>query len=257
MNYYEHHIGDYAEATAHLSILEDGAYRRLISKYYAIEKALPSDVAACQRLIGARSKEEREAVESVLKEFFTLEADGWHQKTCDENIAKYLNKLEKARASANARWSKSQSDGNANASEAHMRTESERNANASKTHNGRNALQSPDSRLQSPNTNQEKDSALLSEGKVSPAGEMAVALRALGVQVTSQHPLLLGWIRDGFTTQKATDATALARMRKPYPEPIPAAYLDRVLRSPPPSTAAPPDTRKTKFDQAMENLDRA
>ena len=26
MNYYEHHLGDYAEATAHLSFVEDAAY---------------------------------------------------------------------------------------------------------------------------------------------------------------------------------------------------------------------------------------
>ena len=30
MNYYEHHIGDYAEATAHLTFVEDAAYSRLI-----------------------------------------------------------------------------------------------------------------------------------------------------------------------------------------------------------------------------------
>ena len=30
MNYYSHHIGDYLTATAHLTLLEHGAYRRLI-----------------------------------------------------------------------------------------------------------------------------------------------------------------------------------------------------------------------------------
>lgn len=90
MNYYEHHIGDYAEATAHLSFVEDAAYSRLIRKYYAQEKALPADLKAVQRLVGARSKEEREAVETVLAEFFELQEDGWHQTRCDEVIAKYL-----------------------------------------------------------------------------------------------------------------------------------------------------------------------
>jgi len=32
MNYYEHHIGDYAEATAHLTFIEDATYSRLIRK---------------------------------------------------------------------------------------------------------------------------------------------------------------------------------------------------------------------------------
>ena len=38
MNYYEHHLGDYAEATAHLSFVEDAAYSRLMRKAYATEK---------------------------------------------------------------------------------------------------------------------------------------------------------------------------------------------------------------------------
>ena len=89
MNYYEHHIGDYAEATAHLSFIEDAAYSRMIRKYYATEKPLPADIKAVQRLIGARTKEEREAVATVLEEFFTLDADGWHNARCDEDIARY------------------------------------------------------------------------------------------------------------------------------------------------------------------------
>ena len=89
MNYYEHHIGDYAEATAHLSFVEDAAYSRLIRKYYATEKPLPADVKATQRLVGARTKEEREAVDTVLNEFFELREDGWHQSRCDEELASY------------------------------------------------------------------------------------------------------------------------------------------------------------------------
>lgn len=135
MNYYEHHIGDYAQATAHLSFVEDAAYSRLIRKYYAEEKPLPADLRAVQRLVGARSKEEREAVQVVLEEFFVLEADGWHNKRCDIELAKVQEKKEKARASANARWN----GRNASASD----PQCERNANASKTHNSRNAHQSP------------------------------------------------------------------------------------------------------------------
>ncbi len=89
MNYYEHHLGDYAEATAHLSFLEDAAYSRLIRKYYATEKPIPADLAVAQRLVGARSKEERAAVEVVLHEFFVLRDDGWHQDRCDAEITRY------------------------------------------------------------------------------------------------------------------------------------------------------------------------
>lgn len=92
MNYYEHHIGDFAEATAHLSFVEDAAYSRLIRKYYAQEKPLPVDIKAVQRLVAARSKDEREAVESVLHEFFELRDDGWHQARCDAEISRYHEK---------------------------------------------------------------------------------------------------------------------------------------------------------------------
>lgn len=87
MNFYKHHIGDYAQATAHLSFVEDAAYSRMLRKYYAEEKPLPADTKAVQRLVAARTKEEREAVETVLQEFFTLQADGWHNKRADAELA--------------------------------------------------------------------------------------------------------------------------------------------------------------------------
>ena len=89
MNYYEHHIGDYAQATAHLTFVEDAAYSRLIRKYYAIEKPLPADIQAVQRLVGARTKEEKTAVQTVLEEFFYLTDDGWRQERCDRVIAEF------------------------------------------------------------------------------------------------------------------------------------------------------------------------
>ena len=89
MNYYEHHIGDYAEATAHLTFVEDAAYSRLIRKYYAAEKPMPADLKAVQRLVGARSKDEREAVQTILEEFFELREDGWHNARCDAEIKAY------------------------------------------------------------------------------------------------------------------------------------------------------------------------
>ena len=89
MNYYEHHIGDYAEATAHLTFVEDAAYSRLIRKYYATERPMPADLKAVQRLVGARSKDEREAVQTILEEFFELREDGWHNARCDAEIKAY------------------------------------------------------------------------------------------------------------------------------------------------------------------------
>lgn len=87
MNYYKRHIGDYAAATRHLSLLEHGVYTVLLDVYYTTEKPLPADERAVFRLIGARSDDEREAAKSMLTEFFSLGEDGWHQGRCDEEIA--------------------------------------------------------------------------------------------------------------------------------------------------------------------------
>lgn len=98
MNYYEHHLGDYIRDTAHLSMIEDSAYRRLLDTYYAREKPLPADVAACCKLARAHSEEERAAVAYVLGEFFKLGEDGHRQARADAEIARYVRKMETQRA---------------------------------------------------------------------------------------------------------------------------------------------------------------
>lgn len=103
MNFYKHHIGDYAQATAHLSFVEDAAYSRLLRKYYAEERPIPADLKAAQRLVGARSKEEREAVQTVLEEFFELQEDGWHNKRADEELSKAQAQAETNRRIAEER----------------------------------------------------------------------------------------------------------------------------------------------------------
>lgn len=89
MNYFELHLGDYEAATAHLSMLEDAAYCRMLRIYYRTEKPLPADVKQVCRLVRATSKPERDAVQQVLSDFFTLGDDGWHQARCDEEIQRF------------------------------------------------------------------------------------------------------------------------------------------------------------------------
>lgn len=97
MRHFAHNIGDYAAATAHLSFVEDAAYHRCLRRYYQDEHALPGDVREVQRLVGARSKDERQAVANVLAEFFHLEDDGHHQDRADREIAAYHAKADAAR----------------------------------------------------------------------------------------------------------------------------------------------------------------
>jgi uncharacterized protein YdaU (DUF1376 family) len=95
VNYYKRHIGDYAAATRHLSLLEHGVYCLMLDVYYTTEKPLPADERALFRLVGARSEEERDAVKTILAEFFLTEPDGFHQTRCDEEIAEKQEKSAK------------------------------------------------------------------------------------------------------------------------------------------------------------------
>ncbi len=130
VNYYEHHLGDYLRDTAHLSMLEDAAYRRLLDAYYIREAPLPTDFRECCKLARAASKAEREAVAYVLREFFDESADGYRQSRADAEIARFQDKQRKASASAQARWKKSERNANAYGTgmRTHMRTHCEWNA---------------------------------------------------------------------------------------------------------------------------------
>lgn len=161
MNYYEHHLGDYDGATAHLTWMEDCAYRRLICLYYRSEAPIPADVKQACRLVRAASKQERDAVQQVLSEFFELQGDGWHHKRCDEELARYHDKSAKARASVMRRWEKRseheghpQSEGNTNVS-----------TNAIRTYNEGNT---PRARPQTPDTRHQYSEANASDAAASP-----------------------------------------------------------------------------------------
>jgi len=139
MNYYEKHIGDYLRDAGHLSLLEHGVYNRLLDVYYTREGPIPIDQAA--RLIGARSEDEREALAGVLQEFFRRTEAGWAHTRCDAEIARYRDKTDKARKSAEARWGKPP---HAPQEPAAVPSDNAGNASAMPTHSDGNAHQSPD-----------------------------------------------------------------------------------------------------------------
>lgn len=163
MNYYPHHIGDYLRDTSHLSLLEHGAYRRMLDLYYASEKPLPLDNDGLCRLIQAKSKLERDAVGTVLKEFFLRSQDGWRNARADLEIIKAQEKSGKAKASAAHRW------------------QSERipdeDATAMRTHNEGNAPNSQEPRA---NTKSQEPAARAKEEKPSPGVEKPTPRRMNG-----------------------------------------------------------------------------
>lgn len=208
MNYYERHIGDYLKDTAHLSLLEHGVYGRLLDVYYTRETPLPT--AQVERLIGVRSKEEREALRNVLEEFFTLDGDVLRHRRCDREIERYQEKQRKAAASANARWKKgaAHSVGNANADadgmRTHMRTHSEGNAPRHQTPDTSNQISSELSGLQ-------QVAVQVGPGGPALAVVAAQAMQGAGLaDASASHPKLLTLLSAGITVAELADAARVA-----------------------------------------------
>ena len=126
MHYYQFNIGDYQSHTAHLSEMEDLAYRRLLDWYYLHECPIPLDSNEIARQIRMRSHSDSIAI--VLQEYFERTTDGWIHHRADKEIEKTGDKSQKASASAKARWNKAkdanalpaQSDSNATHNTLHI-----------------------------------------------------------------------------------------------------------------------------------------
>jgi uncharacterized protein YdaU (DUF1376 family) len=251
-------FGDLLGATATWEGEERALYILLLA-YQWTSGPLPKDPKRIARMCQYDAKNFTTLWETVGKKFVETE-DGLINKRLEEHRNKSINLANKrANAGANGaakRWQKDKqpngkSDSKHNSNEIAIATDLQCHpSHPIPSHISPVVTQShPDTLLLS----HDEDKPRAENRQISREGEMAIALRDLGVQVTSAHPTLVTWIADGFTTQQAVDATALARMRKPHPEPIPAAYLDKILRQPKREESA----RKTKFDRAMEELNRA
>ena len=92
MYYYKFNIADWHLATSHLSLEEEAIYFRLINYYYDTEQAIPEETQSVIRRLRLGSYSEIFGI--ILKEFFTLESDGWHHKRCDDEISQYHDKAE-------------------------------------------------------------------------------------------------------------------------------------------------------------------
>ncbi|WP_181464232.1 YdaU family protein [Oligella urethralis] len=62
--------------TRHLSLIEAAVYFELIGEYLIHKGNVKADISLLQKRIGAKSEAEKQAVEYVLEEFFTLAEDG-------------------------------------------------------------------------------------------------------------------------------------------------------------------------------------
>jgi len=95
MHYYQFNISDFALHAGHLTLEEEGIYRRLLDFYYDTEKPIPKETQLVVRRLRLGSS--IDLFNSILDEFFTLEEDGWHNYRCDIEIKAYKSKAECAR----------------------------------------------------------------------------------------------------------------------------------------------------------------
>ena len=123
MNYYQHHIGDFNNATRHLSLVERAIYRDLLDMYYDTEK--PIDASNLERLarrLQCTTEDQTAALKYVLEEFFTLQDGAYINNRCEREIAEYHGKRKQAsdagKASAKKRAEKKQQDPNGGSSNA-------------------------------------------------------------------------------------------------------------------------------------------
>lgn len=227
MNYYERHLGDYAKDTGHLSMLEHGAYTLFLDRYYATEKGIPEDQA--HRVSRARTKEEKEAVNNVLNEYFVLVDGIWINNRAEEEIEKARIKIEASR--------KNGQKGGRPKKETKSKPEETQQkptgfSPGSETETQQKAHQTPDTIS---TKSIASESAVLDPptGTAAPPGrniEIAILLRRLGVKpMTAQHPLAV----ELSGNPKAADeilraAVEHVRQRKPEGD-IHPNYLATVL----------------------------
>lgn len=95
MNYFELYPGDYLKATQRLTLLEHGAYLRLLMAYYGEEEALPADLGELYVTVSAISAADKAAVRKVADRFFPVASDGLrHNDRADAEIEKARVRME-------------------------------------------------------------------------------------------------------------------------------------------------------------------
>jgi len=92
MHYYKFNLKDWAQATSHLSVIEEGVYRRMLDHYYETETPIPVETRSVMRRL--RLADYPDTFQLILDEFFILESDGYHHKRCDQEIEKYHSKAD-------------------------------------------------------------------------------------------------------------------------------------------------------------------
>ncbi len=109
MDWYPWFVDDFRRDTLHLSLAEDGAYRRLIDEYMRIRGPLPGDDASLARVLGV-GLDEWLAVAPKVRRYFRFQQGRLMHKRCEQELrAQELRskvKSESGKKAALTRWGK-------------------------------------------------------------------------------------------------------------------------------------------------------
>lgn len=114
-HWYPRYPADYAKKTRHLSLLQHGVYALLMDYCYSTGKPLPANAVQLHRICMAFDEAEQVACMEVVREFFELRDDGWHNARIDEELLKRSAISEKRSMAASSRYAKAPAKAPANA----------------------------------------------------------------------------------------------------------------------------------------------
>src|SRR3546814_727314 len=96
MHYYPRYSSHYLAKTLHLTMVQDGAYSRLLDWYYTNERPIPHD--SRYEIARARKKAERDAVDTVLAQYFVYQANKYTNGRAEKEITEGRRRITTAQA---------------------------------------------------------------------------------------------------------------------------------------------------------------
>ena len=231
-------------------MLEHGAYRLLLDRYYSTEEGIPATQA--YRLARARSDEERQAVDAVLEEFFELVEGVWINGRAEEEIAKAKVRIDAAKANGK-RGGRPKKKPDVSENETQKKPGGFFAGSENETQ--QKAHQAPSTKHQAPEglpsgsgtptvvahaddhaaapPDPEDQSLPAADPIHRRACEIVALLRHRGARLTASNPAVRGWAERPITDAQLLTAFEIAeerRAQKADPSPINAGFLDAILR---------------------------
>ena len=251
MDYWRRYVGDYLAKTQALTMIEDGAYTRLLDYYYANEEPLPVSKAEIYEIARATNAAGRNAVDRVLDRKFDLKADGWHNDRADKEIA-----IARPAMDAKARTARENGKKGGRPKKTHeeptpvLDKSVEENPQVTDAGCYPQPMLVPTRASQATPIPQPEDQEHRFPGdtgtpasddreavgagppKVNPDAKvriLAECTRAKVQDATAENPIVERWARNGATTAQVTAALIEARRSMPEPRILLVGYVDTIL----------------------------